>query len=140
MLITFVKENADVIRSRQSYAKVCLLLDWDSAGKVPSLQALFKSSEPFLAMAWEVKEANQNLFYIQNCKGVERFYPDSILLAAKEARPELFFTNTAGTTMVKKDEIAALKKLLNDQVNKGLTESDAVYAKPLVQRLLTSLK
>lgn len=138
-LIAFVKENADVIRSRQSFAKVCVLLDWDAAGKAPGLSAIFKSSEPFLAMAWDVAEANPNLFYNQNCKGVERFYPDSVLSAAKLARPELFFTNSAGVTVVKKDEGAALKKLLNDQVNKGLSEAEAVYAKPLVQRLLTSL-
>jgi hypothetical protein len=138
-LIRFVKENADVIRARQSFAKVCVLLDWDCAGKISSLSATFKSSDPFVAMAWDVAEANPNSFYNQNCKGVERFYPDSVLSEGKSARPDLFFANPQGATVVKKEETAALKKLLNDQVNKGLSEADLLYAKPLIQRLLASL-
>jgi hypothetical protein len=123
-LIAFVKENADVIRARQSFAKVGVLLDWDSAGKVSTFSSTFKSSDPFAAMAWDVSEANPNAFYSQNCKGVEQFYPDSVLLEA---------------TVVKKDETAALKKLLNDQVNKGLRDSDVGYAKPLIERLIATL-
>jgi hypothetical protein len=139
-LITFVKENADVIRARQSFAKVCVLLDWDSTSKLPSLSSMFKSNDPFVAMAWDVTEANLNFGFDQNCKGVERFYPDSVLSAAKSARPELFFTNSEGKTVVRKEESAAFKKLLNDQVNKGLRESDVIHAKPLVERLLASLR
>ncbi len=139
-LITFVKENADVIRARQSFAKVCVLLDWDSAGKVPSLSAMFKPSEPFVAMAWDVTEANLNFFFTQNCKGVERFYPDSVLEEARSMRPDIFFDNSQGATVVRREEMAALKKLLNDVVNKGLRESDVGHAKPLVERLITSLR
>ena len=139
-LITFVKGNTDVIRARQSFAKVCVLLDGDSAGKISSLSAMFKPSDPFVAMAWDVTEANLNFSYSQNCKGVERFYPDSVLSAAQSARPDIFFTNPQGETVVRKEESAALKKLLNDMVNKGLRESDVLHAKPLVERLLASLK
>ncbi len=91
-------------------------------------------------MAWDVTEASLNFFYSQNCKGVERFYPDSVLSEAKSARPDIFFTNPQGVTVVRKEESAALKKLLNDVVNKGLRESDVVYAKPLIERLLVSLR
>jgi len=138
-LIAFVKENADVIRARQSFAKVCVLLDWDSTDKIPNLLAMFKTSEPFVAMAWDVTEANLNFFYSQNCKGVERFYPDSVLAEARTSRPDIFFTNPQGATVVRKEEIAALKKLLNDVVNKGLRESDVSHAKPLVDRLIAAL-
>jgi hypothetical protein len=138
-LLAFVKENADVIRARQSFAKVCVLLDWDSAGKILSFSSTFKPSEPFVVMAWDVREANLNFFYSQNCKGVERFYPDSVLLEAKALRPDIFFTNPQGMTVVRKEESAALKKLLNDVVNKGLRESDVSHAKPLIDRLIASL-
>jgi hypothetical protein len=138
-LIAFVRENADVIRARQSFAKVCVLLDWDSAGKLPALSGMFKTSEPFVAMAWDVTEANLNFFYTQNCKGVERFYPDSVLSEAKLLRPDIFFTNPQGVTVVRKEESAALKKLLNEVVNKGLLASDVSHAKPLVDRLIASL-
>jgi hypothetical protein len=139
-LIAFIKENADVIRARHSFAKVCALIDWDSASKVPGLSNLFKPSEPFVAMAWNLTEANPNPFYESNCRGIERFYPDAILEAAKKARPEIFYTNTLGATVVKKDEGSALKKLLNDVVTLGLVESDTFYAKPLIGRLVASLK
>ena len=139
-LITFAKENADVIRARQSFAKVCVLLDWDSANRIPSLSAMFKPSDPFVAMAWDVREANLNFGHIQNCKGVERFYPDSVLSEAKNAKPEIFYTNPQGVTVVRREESAALKKLLNDVVNKGLRESDVSHAKPLIERLLASLR
>ena len=137
--MTFVKENVDVIRARQSLAKECVLLDADSAGKISSLSAMFKPSDPFVAMAWDVTEASLNFFYSQNCKGVERFYPDSVLSGAKSARPDIFFTNPQGVTVVRKEETATLKKLLNDEVNKGLRESDVLQAKPLVERLVASL-
>jgi len=139
-LINFVRENVDVIRARQSFAKVCVLIDGDSANKVQAFSAMFKPVDPFVAMAWDLGEANLNFFFKQNCKGVERFYPDSVLSAAQSARPDIFYTNPNGVTVVKKDESAALKKLLNDQVNKGLTESDVKHAKPLVERLLVALK
>lgn len=138
-LIAFVKENADVIRARQSFAKVCVLLDWDSASKTSSFSSIFKPSDPFVVMAWDVREANLNFFYTQNCKGVERFYPDSVLSEARRLRPDIFFTNPQGVTVVRKEEIAALKKLLNEVVNKGLLASDVSHAKPLIQRLVASL-
>lgn len=138
-LISFVKDNADVIRSRQSFAKVCTLLDWDSAAKKQSLTAIFKNTDPFVGMAWEVAEANPNPFYISNCKGIERFYPDICLTNAKAARPELFFTNHQNETVVKKEDNPALKKLLNEQIKRGLTEADAQYAKPLITRLMAAL-
>ena len=139
-LIAFIKENVEVIRTRYSVAKVCVLLDYDSINKVPTLSAIFKAKEPFVAMAWDLTEANPNPFYTQNCKGVERFYSDSVLSAAQSAKPEIFFTNPQGITVVRKQEIDAFKKLLNDQVNNGLVESDATFAKPLVSRLVASLK
>ena len=140
-LIAFIKENAEVIRARHSFAKVCALLDWDSASKVPGLAASFKTSEPFLVMAWDLLEANpEPIFNLDNCKGVERFFSNTLLSAAKEARPAIFFTNPHGKTVVSKEDISALKKLLNDQVNKGISEADATYARPLVDRLLASLK
>lgn len=139
-LISFVKDNADVIRARHSFAKVCVLLDWDAASKVTTFSGTFKSGDPFLALAWDVKEANPNDFYTHNCKGVERFYSDSVLAAARAARPELFFTNPKGVVVVKKEEISVVKKLLNDQVNKGLAEADVVFAKPMIERLLKHLK
>jgi hypothetical protein len=138
-LIAFIKENAEVIRARQSFAKVCVLIDWDSVGKIASFSSTFKPSDPFVPMAWDVSEANPNPFYAQNCKGVERFYPDSVLSAARVVRPDIFFTNPKGVTVVKKEETATLKKLLNDQVNMGLKEVEVIYARPLIQRLLQSL-
>ncbi|MHB8522842.1 MAG: ATP-dependent nuclease [Limisphaerales bacterium] len=139
-LITFIKENADVIRARHSFAKVCVLLDGDSASKIASLSAIFKPVDPFVAMAWDVTEANPNCFFTQNCRGVERFYPDSVLSEAKAAKPDIFFSNPQGVTVVRKEESAALKKLSNDVVNKGLCESDVLHAKPLVERLLASVR
>jgi len=139
-LISFVKDNAEVIRARHSFAKVCVLLDWDAASKVTTFSSTFKSTDPFLALAWDVKEANPNDFYTNNCRGIERFYSDSVLAAAKGERPDLFFANPKGVVVVKKEEISAVKKLLNDQVNKGMTEADIVFAKPLIERLLKHLK
>jgi len=139
-LISFVKDNAEVIRARHSFAKVCVLLDWDAASKITTFSNTFKSTDPFSVLAWDVKEANPNDFYTSNCRGIERFYSDSVLVAAKGERPDLFFTNPKGVVVVKKDEISAVKKLLNDQVNKGMTEADIVFAKPLIERLLKLLK
>lgn len=139
-LISFVKENADVIRARNSFAKVCVLLDWDSAAKVAGFTSTFKTSDPFLAMAWDVKEANPNFPLTQNCKGVECFYPDSALKEVMAARSDLFFTNPQGVITVKREEIDTVKQLLNAQVNKGLTDADVQFAKPLIQRLIESLK
>jgi hypothetical protein len=59
--------------------------------------------------------------------------------AALAARPELFFTNNQGVTIVKKQQTATVKKLLNDQVRKGLTELDVQFAKPLISRLTKAL-
>jgi hypothetical protein len=138
-LIAFVKGNADVIRARHSFAKVCLLLDWDSASKASTFTTTFKAGDPFLVTAWDLAKANPNTFLAENCKGIERFYPDSVVTAALAARPELFFTNNRGVTIVKKRETATVKKLLNDQVRKGLTELDVQFAKPLISRLAKAL-
>ena len=138
-LLAFVKENADVIRARNSYAKVCVLIDWDSASKISSFTAACKTSDPFVAMAWDIKEANSNPFLAQTFKGIERFYPDSVLNAAKSVRSDLFYTNPKGTTTVKKDELTTVKKILSEHVNMGITEADAQFAKPLIQRLMASL-
>jgi hypothetical protein len=138
-LITFVKENADVIRARHSFAKVCVLIDYDSAPKISSFTPIFKSADPFVAMAWNVTEANSNAFLTHNFKGVERFYPDSVLTAAMSAHPDLFFTNPQGTITVRKQDIATVKKLLNDQVKRGLCDTDTQFSKPLIQRLVASL-
>ena len=138
-LLAFVKENADVIRARNSYAKVCVLIDWDSASKISSFTAACKTSDPFVAMAWDIKEANSNPFLAQTFKGIERFYPDSVLNAAKSVRSDLFYTNPKGTTTVKKDELTTVKKILSEHVNMGITEADAQFAKPLILRLMASL-
>lgn len=138
-LIAFIKENADVIRARHSFAKVCLLLDWDSSSKLETPKSLFKQSDPFVAMAWDVKESNPNpVFSLENCKGVERFYSNAVLSAVKSTKPDIFYSNSDGKTVV--NEIATLKKLLNEQINKGLSETDVDHAKPLITRLLAALK
>jgi predicted ATPase len=139
-LIAFVKDNADVIKARHAFAKVCVLLDWDAASKLPSVSGLFKAKEPFVAMAWNVQEANPNEFYTHNCRGIERFYPDSVLAAAKAARPDIFYSNARGDVVVKKEESSALKKLLNDQINEGLTVDSLHYAKPMIDRILKALR
>lgn len=140
MLLAYVKANADVIRSRHGFARVVVLLDGDAVGKVGAFSALFKATDPFVAMAWDEKEANPNPFFVQNCRGIERFYPNSVLAKARTARPNLFFSNPQGVTMVKKEESGAVKRLLSDHVNAGLSEADASFAKPLVERLVKALE
>lgn len=140
-LLSFVRENADVIKSRQSFAKICVLLDWDAKNKMASFSNIFKQGDPFIVMAWDETEANLNFTYTQTCRGIERFYPDTILTKARSSKPDFFFTNSAGVTILNKDkdQTTAFKKLLNELVNKGLQESDISHVRPLIGRLVAAL-
>jgi len=137
-LYTFVKENIDVIRTRHSFAKVVVLLDYDAASRVAGFSSMFKSSDPFVVMAWDVSDANPNQFLSQNCKGVERFYSDPIVDKARKDRPELFFTNHKGVEIIRKEDSQKFKSALNKVVNRGLLGEEAKFAKALVQRLVAS--
>jgi biotin synthase-related radical SAM superfamily protein len=117
-----------------------VLLDWDSASKTALFATSFKATDPFVSTAWDVNEANPSAFLTDNCKGIERFYPDSVVTAAMAARPELFFKNNQGVTIVKKKDTATVKKLLNDHVRQGLTELDVQFAKPLISRITALLQ
>ena len=90
-LFNFVRDNVDVIKSRHAYAKVCVLLDWDSASRISSFRNLFRANDPFICIAWNRAEANPNLS--ESFHGIERFFSDRLIAAVESLRPELFFTN-----------------------------------------------
>jgi AAA15 family ATPase/GTPase len=138
-LIRFIKDNADAIRARKPFAKVCALFDFDAEGKKNSFSGLFNPSDPFISMVWDKGEANPNKFLQHNCRGVECFYPDTAIEYAKNEQPDLFFVNKSGEMTVKKEEGETLKRLLNKYIKMGLRRDEITFAEPLIGRLRSAL-
>ncbi len=137
-LFRFVQDNVDVIKSRQSPAKVCVLLDWDSTTRVNSFRNLFRPQDPFLCIAWNKDEANPLLS--ESFHGIERFFSDRVIDAVAAHHPQFFFTNPTGVRTVEKENLGSVKRLLNEEVNKGLSRDDAKYAKLQLSRLATLIQ
>lgn len=133
----FVKEHVDVIRARNAYAKVAVLLDWDSANKRQSFENLFHASDPFKCLAWDSADANPKL--ADTFRGIERFFPDRIIQKVEAANPSLFFTNGNNVKTINPSETSRVKPLLNAEVASGLTAGDEIHAHKLVQRLITAI-
>jgi hypothetical protein len=133
-----VKENVDVIKSRHSYAKVAVLLDWDSESRVASFRQLFKSQDPFVCTAWDKTNANPKLS--DDFRGIERFFSDRLIRAVEAARPEIIFTNPSGIKTFRNQNRSLVKSLLNVEVKKGLELADTRYAKTDLNRLLAMVQ
>lgn len=136
-LISFVKENVDVIKARAAYAKVALTLDWDAAGRINSFTKHFNANDPFVCLAWDRSEANPLLS--RQFRGVERFYSDRIVTLVEQSHPNLIFSNAKGLRTVNPNDYGSVKQHLNTAVRSGLQAGDSVHAEAMVRRILAAL-
>jgi hypothetical protein len=133
-LLSYIRENAGVIRARTADSPVVVLLDWDAAARVPTFAKLFSSTDPFRVLAWDAAEANPTLG--PSFRGIERFFPDRLIDAA-EAEGYPIARTAKGVCSVEKDNYGALKRWLSEKVAaEGLTTDDLTFAEPSLRRLL----
>lgn len=137
-LLSFIKEHVEVIRSRNAYAKVAVLLDWDAASKRTAFSALFQPADPFACLAWDTAEANPRL--ADTFRGVERFFSDRLIQQVQSAHPELIFSNGRGILSINSKDCGRVKQLLNSEVSKGLVSGDEIYVRAAVERLLAAIR
>lgn len=136
-LISFVKENSDVIKARTTHAKVALLLDWDAANRRNSFTKHFNANDPFVCLAWDKSEANPLLS--RAFRGVERFFPERLIKLIETAHSNVIFSNRKGVRTVNADDYSSVKQHLNAAVRSGLQTGDVVHAEGMVRRILEAL-
>jgi hypothetical protein len=133
-ILRYVKDNAGVIRARNTTAPVIVALDWDARAKVTAFEKLFTPEDPFAVLAWPESEANPKLG--RTFRGIERFYPDRLIEEA-EKQGHAIARRHDGVASVEPDIYGSLKRHLSDTVRlHGLQHDDLVFAKPFVDRLL----
>jgi hypothetical protein len=133
-----VKEHVEVIRSRNAYAKVAVLLDWDAANRQNSFMNLFQTSDPFTCLSWDTEDMNPRL--ASTFRGVERFFPDRIINLVKSAHPSLIFSNAHGVLTINPGDTSRVKQLLNEEISKSLVAGDEVHARGMVERLMSTIR
>lgn len=133
-LIGYIKDRADVIRSRSPSAAIFLLADWDATKKLAGLEGIFKGADPFHAAAWKVQEANPDLD--STFRGIERFMSTPMIDKASESCGNCVGVKANGTRLVAPQDFAKLKKKLNELVlSDTFTSDDAVFAAPMLTHL-----
>jgi len=133
-LLSYVKENAGVIKARAADSPVLVLLDWDAATRAPTFAKFFSSKDSFDVLAWDAAEANPNLG--RSFRGIERFFPDRLIDAA-ETEGFAIARTAKGVCTVEKDDYGALKRWLSERIAaEGLTRGDLTYVEPGLERLL----
>lgn len=137
-LRSFIKENVQVIRARAAFAKVIVILDWDSASRVAEFSNAFQASEPFICMAWDVAEANPRLS--ETFRGIERYFPDRIIDSIKSVHPRLIFENDIGVRTMNPSGISRVKQLCNDEIKRGLQTGDDSFTREMIRRILQATR
>jgi len=130
---SFLKENLEAIRARPVDAKVVVVLDWDSAGKVDGFRSLFRQKDPVEILAWDESEANPMLD--ASFKGIERFYSDRLIVEVEKKDSSLIATKNSGLRTVQPKDLGSLKQILHPIVDSGLDGADLVYAKSFLLQL-----
>jgi hypothetical protein len=134
LVIRYVKDNAGAIKSRGGDAPVIVLLDWDSANKLPRLIRPFASDDPFLGLAWPKSAFNPLLG--PTFRGIERHYSDR-LIALVEAEGAVIARTGAGKCTVESDQYGDLKRLLHDIIGRtGLQSADVAHCRTFLQEVL----
>jgi hypothetical protein len=133
----YVKDRVPMIRTRQAFARVHLLLDWDSVAKVQSFSELFKVEDPFSCSAWNPDEANPKIG--PSVHGIERFYSDRLISLA-EAGGAHVARWADGTVVVSKDDLGPFKSLLAKEIEcNGLQMEDVQFLRGTLEALFGML-
>jgi hypothetical protein len=132
-ILEFIKKNREAIKTRSSAAKVVVLLDWDAANKLPAFSSLFKSTDPFAAIAWDETEANPTLE--KTFRGVERFLATRIIDTADLQCNGIIGKKANGNYSVSAEDLAKLKAKTGPLVQAGLKVADAQFCKGLLEKL-----
>ena len=134
----FIKEHKEALMARPKEGKTLIIIDWDSAGKVPAFEKLVAGISSASVLAWNPNEANPKL--TSRFRGIERFFPDRLIDALYREKPALFLTNAKGQYSVDPSEYEKVKTELNRKVNEGLLSGDLVYAAAMVQKIAMVLQ
>jgi hypothetical protein len=132
-LLSYIKNNARVIKLRQKDTPVIVVLDWDSAKRANQFQKLFVEGDPFKVLVWPNAAFNPNLN--KSFHGIERYCSDR-MIEQSEDRGAQIYRNRVGVCSVDRDEYGKVKSVLNQIVKDGLKEEDFVHARAFIEEML----
>lgn len=132
--IDYVKAHRATIKSRNSAAKVVLVLDWDSASKLNGVKTKFDAADPFDAVAWDPAAANPKLN--KHFRGYERFLSERVIEQAITDGVQIQrFENQAGYH-VDQAHWDRAKPVISGIVQRSLQETDLAIARPFLEAVL----
>lgn len=135
-LLQYIKSSINVIKARNPKYPVIVVLDWDSASKLPSFRSLFSAGDPFKIFAWNSADANPRLS--DDFHGIERHMPDRIITKAKEHGARIS-TFDDGSLSIVKGDYGKFKSIVADIVKRDLREEDLQFSKSFLISILKSV-
>ncbi len=132
-LVRYVRENAQVIKSRPKDSPVVVVLDWDAAAKKDVLTKPFSEADPFRAMVWPQESLNPKLG--KTFHGIERCYSDRIIGIA-ESRGVNVARRSDGICVIDKEDYGKAKEVLCQVVTEGIEVADLVHAQSFIEGIL----
>ncbi len=140
-LRNYLRENAAALRVRRPDSPVVVILDWDARGKEAAFRAIAPNLSTYRVVAVPDSALNPKLG--KTFRGVERSFPDRLIHEAETvAKPEgieFSVTRSSGVYSADKDTYGRVKEILNQQVKRGLQESDLVHVRPFIEEVLKSV-
>jgi len=133
----YVRAHARTIRARRADAPVVVILDWDAAGKASSIASAVAADAPFSVMVWPEEDANPRLD--DSFRGLERFFPDRLIDQVESEGAPLMTTATSQKSIKPRDYKTVVKPALSALAAAGLRESDLVFMRPFISRVLASV-
>jgi hypothetical protein len=126
----YIKTHLQAIKSRRKNAPICVILDWEDQSWQNKHEKLFEEGDPFFAMCWPVEKSNPKLS--NSFKGGERFYSNRIIEAASKSGLDLATHQDGHYSIDTKHYNENGKRIISEQILKGLEETDLVYAKEFI--------
>jgi hypothetical protein len=132
----YVRAHASTIQARRTDAPIIVVLDWDSAKKVDTIRRLLPTRAAFDVLAWPDRLCNPRLN--NTFRGIERYYSDRLISLA-EQQGATIYRSSSGECSVARDEYnSKVKKILSEEVKKGLSEEDLIHSKEFLLQVLRS--
>jgi len=132
-LKSYIKANADAIKSRLPSAPVIVVLDWDAAKKASEFEKTLGKANSFHVVAWDETKANPSLD--RSFRGIERFFSDRLIEQAEKMNGNLIARKANGIRSIQGDDVSTLKGILAEIVTKDLQSGDLVFADSFITEL-----
>ena len=132
----YIKVNTKANEARFKDAPIVVLLDWDSAQKIPEFEKLIPKGTPYSVFAWPSTSFNPKLGHA--FRGVERHMSDRIIKAA-DSVTDVVGKTKSGTKTVSSTDYGRFKEEVFKIVQKGITRNDLRFCVAFFQELLNGL-